>query len=243
MTIDQALFDQMMAQPVRAPGSRTIRPRHAATLILIRRGAGGPKVLMGHRRANLTFMGGKWVFPGGRVDRADYGAPAASELAPEQARRLAQNIARGCPSRLARGLAMAAIRETFEEAGLLLARPAPAVETGGPWRAFHAEGALPDLAALTFIARAVTPPYRPRRFDARFFLADAARLLRPERGEGDGELDEVAWIRLEETADLDLPAVTRFVLREVEARLERPDRPVTMLRLHHGAPKLDQLRD
>jgi 8-oxo-dGTP pyrophosphatase MutT (NUDIX family) len=181
------------------------------------------------------------VFPGGKVERADYGAAAASELAPDEARRLSLNIARGAPARLARGLAMAAIRETFEEAGLLLARPAAAVRTGGPWRAFHAHGALPDLAALNFIARAVTPPYRPRRFDARFFMADAVRLLRPDPCEACGELDELAWMGLDDTADLDLPAVTRFVLREVERRQKQPDLPVTVLRLHHGAPKLDQL--
>ena len=241
MTIDKALFDQMTAQPVRAPGSRTIRPSHAATLILLRHDLDGPKVLMGRRRENLTFMGGKWVFPGGKVDRADYGSLAATELEPKEARRLSLNIARNSPTKLARGLAMAAIRETFEEAGLLLAKPTTTMTAGGPWRAFHAQGALPDLAALSFIARAVTPPYRPRRFDTRFFLADAARLLRPEPCEVCGELETLAWIGLDETDEIDLPAVTRFVLRAVKLRQTQPALPVTTLRLHRGAPKVDQL--
>ncbi len=243
MTIEKALFDEMTAQPVRKPDAKLLRPRHAATLILIRRDEDGPKVLMGRRRANLTFMGGRWVFPGGRVDRSDYAAPAATELEPEEARRLTLALPRGCPVRLGRGLALAAVRETFEEAGLLLARPAPPRMRAGSWGPFLAKGALPDLAALTFIARAVTPPYRPRRFDARFFMADAGRLLSQERSEGDGELDEIAWLGMDDTGDLDLPSVTRFVLAQAKARLTDPNHPVTLARLKHGAPKLDQLRD
>jgi len=243
MHLEKALFDELTAQPTRAPGAKPLRPRHAATLILVRRDRDGPKVLMGQRRASLTFMGGKWVFPGGRVDRADYAAAAATDLNAEQERRLSLALNRGAPPRLGRALAMAAVRETFEEAGLLLARPAPPRPGAGAWRDFFAQGALPDLEALTFIARAVTPPYRPRRFDARFFMADADRLLSQERGADCGELDQIAWIGIDDTAGIDLPAVTRFVLSEARARLADPDRFPPMIRLRHGAPKLDQLRD
>ena len=243
MTLEQHLFDEMAAQPNRGGGEKAIRPKHAATVIIVKRDVKGPKVLMGRRRASLTFMGGRWVFPGGKVDRADYAAPAARELDPEQDRRLRLELNRGDPARLARALGMAAIRETFEEAGLLLAQSAPVQKSAGAWREFQAQGALPDLSALTFIARAVTPPYRARRFDARFFLADAGRLLDPERRGGSGELDEIAWIGIDETADIDLPAVTRFMLAEAKARLTDPDRPVPYVRLKHGAPNLDQLRD
>jgi 8-oxo-dGTP pyrophosphatase MutT (NUDIX family) len=128
---------------------------------------------------------------------------------------------------------MAAVRETFEEAGLLLARPAAASSRAGPWRDFFARGAAPDLDALDFVARAVTPPRSPKRFDARFFLADAARLLSLERSADCGELDEIAWLQLDEALALPLPSVTRFVLGELPLRLLDPTR---------GAPALSFLR-
>jgi 8-oxo-dGTP pyrophosphatase MutT (NUDIX family) len=211
------------------------RPKDAATLILTRSRRGRPEVLMGRRAPGHVFMASKWVFPGGRVERGDFGAAAASELRGADAARLAREV----PARRARALALAAVRETFEETGLLLAEPAPVVSVAGAWRAFRAEGALPDLAALAYIARAVTPPGRSRRFDARFFMADAAALLHPEPTAGCGELDEIAWIPLDETAALDLPAITRFVLGEVRARLEEPDRPLPFVRMVRGRHRVD----
>jgi 8-oxo-dGTP pyrophosphatase MutT (NUDIX family) len=144
------------------------------------------------------------------------------------------------PSR-ARGLALAAIRETWEEAGLLLARPVPARPAVAAWRDFLDRGLAPDLAALDLVARAVTPPGRARRFDARFFLADADRLAGLEPAAGDRELDEVAWIPLAQTSDLDLPAITRFVLGEVTARLTEPGRPVPFVRMVRGAHRVEPL--
>ncbi len=211
------------------------RPKDAATLILTRGGRGRAEVLMGRRAPGHVFMASKWVFPGGRIERGDFAAASASELPPPDLARLAREV----PVRRARALALAAVRETFEETGLLLAEPAPPVPAGGPWREFRAEGALPDLAALSYIARAVTPPGRSRRFDARFFMADAAALLHPEPTAGCGELDEIAWIRLDETAGLDLPAITRFVLGEVRARLEQPDRPLPFVRMVRGRHLID----
>jgi hypothetical protein len=89
----------------------------------------------------------------------------------------------------------------------------------GPWRDFLAHGVLPDLSAVNFIARAVTPPMVPKRFDARFFMADAERLVSLERQADCGELDEIAWFELEEALALDLPTVTEFVLKEIPLRL------------------------
>lgn len=212
------------------------RPKDAATLILTRRGAdGASEVLMGRRAPGHVFMASKWVFPGGRVERGDFNAAAAGDLPADAAARLTREV----PARRARALALAAVRETFEETGLLLAEPAPAASVAGSWRAFRAEGALPDLAALSYIARAVTPPGRTRRFDARFFQADAAALLHPEPTAGCGELDEIAWIPLDDTAALDLPAITRFVLGEVRARLDVPDRPLPFVRMVRGRHVID----
>jgi 8-oxo-dGTP pyrophosphatase MutT (NUDIX family) len=208
-----------------------LRPKDAATLILVRRDGGAPRVLMGRRAEGHVFMASKWVFPGGRIDRSDYRAPFATELKPETA----AAMARSTPPGRARALALTAVRETFEETGLLLARPAPARPAAGPWREFVARGALPDLAALDYVARAITPPGRSRRFDARFFMADAEHLvhLDPEPGV-EKELDEIAWLDLHDMGEIDLPQITRFVLGEVRARIEDPGRAIPMVRMVRG---------
>jgi 8-oxo-dGTP pyrophosphatase MutT (NUDIX family) len=231
-------FDDMPSAPiVAARPARLVRPRDAATLILVRRDGGEPRVLMGRRNGGHDFMPGKWVFPGGRIDRSDFLAPRANDLRPEVAARLGKTA----PPRRARALALTAIRETFEETGLLLARPSPPRPAVGPWREFVSQGALPDLEALDFVARAVTPPASPKRFDARFFLAEADRLISLERQADCGELDEIAWVDLNEALTLDLPSVTRFVLREIPLRLADPGRPVPSLRFQRGRQQLAHL--
>jgi len=205
-------------------------PKDAATLILTRGGADRAEVLMGRRAPGHVFMASKWVFPGGRIERADFAAASANELPRADAARLTREV----PARRARALALAAVRETFEETGLLLAEPAPSASIAGPWREFRAAGALPDLAALSYVARAITPPGRTRRFDARFFMADACALLHPEPTAGSGELDEIAWLPLSEARGLDLPAITRFVLAEVAERMNQPNRPLPFVRMVRG---------
>jgi len=186
--------------------------KDAATLILTRIRKGATEVLMGRRAPGHVFMASKWVFPGGRIDRSDFTAAAANELPAADMARLTREV----PARRARALALAAVRETFEETGLLLAAPAAIASVAGPWREFRAVGALPDLAALSYVARAITPPGRSRRFDARFFMADVQALLHPEPTAGSGELDEIA------------------VLGEVGERLARPDRPLPYVRMVRG---------
>ena len=216
---------------------RAVRPRDAATLIIVRRDEAEPKVMMGRRHGGHSFMPDKWVFPGGRIDRADFAAPHGTDLRPDVAARLAKTA----PLARARALAMAAVRETFEEVGLLLATPAPPRIGAGPWREFLALGAAPDLAALDFVARAVTPPSSPKRFDARFFMADAARLISLERQPDCGELDEIAWFGLDDALALNLPTVTRFVLRELPTRLVEPGLPAPSLRFMRGRQQLIHL--
>ena len=205
------------------------RPKDAATLILVR-GGGNAEVLMGRRAPGHVFMASKWVFPGGRIDRSDFTAASTNALSPADAARLEREM----PPRRARALALTAVRETFEETGLFLARPAPAASVAGPWREFRAASALPDLSALRYIARAITPPGRSRRFDARFFLARAEALLHPEPTAGSGELDEIAWLPLADALAQDIPAITRFVLGEVAERLITPDRPLPFVRMVRG---------
>lgn len=205
------------------------RPKDAATLIIVRRGQ-TLQVLMGRRAPGHVFMASKWVFPGGRIDRSDFTATSANDPHRQTAAVLGREM---LPHR-ARALMLTAIRETFEETGLLLAEAAPPATVAGPWREFRAAGALPNLAALRYVARAITPPGRTRRFDARFFMTDASALLSPEPTTGSGELDEIAWLPLADARALDLPAITRFVLGEVAERLEYPDRAIPFVRMVRG---------
>ena len=200
----------------------TMRPRDAATLILIDRSGVAPKVLMGRRHARHAFMPGKFVFPGGRVESYDGRMPVAAPLDPAVEARLGIGVRRPTPAR-ARALALAAIRETCEETGLLLGRriAEPPTVPNESWRAFAEAGVAPDLSALHFIARAITPPGRSRRFDARFFVADAESIA--HRIEGvvgpDAELDELVWIPVAEAKQLDLPTITHIVVEELARRI------------------------
>ncbi|MFD1191480.1 NUDIX hydrolase [Phenylobacterium conjunctum] len=211
---------------MRAPGTRAVRPRNAATLFIIRRDGPKARVLMGKRHGGHDFMANLWVFPGGRIDPSDYRAPYATDLKPDVAAKFERHLP---PSR-GRALALTAIRETFEEAGLLLAQSAEPRSGVGPWREFLAQGALPDLEALSIIYRAVTPPQLAKRFDTWFLMADAERLVSLERQADCGELEEIAWFELEEALELPLPMVTRQVIHETMARIEDPHRPIPFMR-------------
>jgi 8-oxo-dGTP pyrophosphatase MutT (NUDIX family) len=221
-----------------------IRPRDAATLILIDCSGRTPKVLLGRRHARHKFMPDKFVFPGGRVEPADRRMPSATPLHPRMQARLMQRVLRPSAAK-ARGYALAAIRETFEETGLLLgteagtkAGPTPAAP-GGLWRDYTAAGLQPDLAAMHFIARAITPPRRIRRYDSRFFAADAGAVA--HRLDGvvgpDAELVELVWVPLAEARHLDMPVITEIVLEELDSRIAagfRPDLPVPFYFARHG---------
>lgn len=215
---------------------RAVRPRDAATLILHREdGAGRPEVLMGRRHEGHRFMPGQWVFPGGRLDRADLTAPARP-FRPE----VAAALGRAAPPRRAHGLGIAAIRETFEETGLLLGVPdaeAARIRAAGPLAAFAQAGLLPALDQLDYVARAITPPYRPMRFHARFFLAPAAAAQGEARPSP--ELTEVAWVPLTEARRLDLPRITGVVLDVIERRLAGDDLRVPAFSHRHGKATVD----
>ena len=196
-----------------------MRPRDAATLILVDRSGPVPKVLLGKRHAGLKFMAGKYVFPGGRMEPGDGRLNVPTDLRPEVRAKVAAGTA---PAR-ARALGLAAIRETFEETGLLVGEPstAAAVRTrSAAWRAFFDHGVIPKLEALDFVARAITPPGRPRRFDARFFMADAGHIARAQGTvPAGGELLRPLWLTLSEARAAKVLPITKLILSEVEARL------------------------
>jgi 8-oxo-dGTP pyrophosphatase MutT (NUDIX family) len=227
-----------MTRPAPA-AARGRRPKDAATLILIDRSGAVPKVLLGKRHGGHAFMPDKFVFPGGRVEPHDRHVPVVGRLDPHIEDKLMRHVAR--PSRdKARALAVAAIREVFEETGLLVGRKVEdaRVPADGPVDAFAAAGVRPDLSQLHLIARAITPPGRPRRFDARFFAADAQLIVHQIDGvvHPEAELVELTWLPIEHARELDIPPVTKRVLTELEARVAAGfghDLPVPFYRVLH----------
>jgi 8-oxo-dGTP pyrophosphatase MutT (NUDIX family) len=198
-------------------------PRDAATLMLIDRSGPTPKVLLGRRHAGHKFMPGKFVFPGGRIEPLDRLMSAISELHPDAQKKLLERVAKP-DTDFARALALTAVRETAEETGLLLgvARDRPPVVPGEIWTEFAKASVHPDLGQIHFVARAVTPPRRPRRFDTRFLTADASAIAHKIEGVvgPDSELVELTWVPIEEATRLDMPTITGIVLEELLARVE-----------------------
>ncbi len=178
--------------------------RAAATIVLWRDHPQGAQVLMGMRGVAAVFMPSKYVFPGGGVDATDAGGSALA-LSDACRHRLTQHCPPGAPD--AGTLCAAAIRELTEETGLALVHPTP--------------------GSLQFIFRAITPPGRSRRFDARFFLANVASVTGDTQGfaAASTELSHLHWIGLEAARALDLPFITEVVLAEVGALLRGIDQP------------------
>jgi 8-oxo-dGTP pyrophosphatase MutT (NUDIX family) len=223
------------------PGAPNVAPRDAATLILLDRSGPSPKVLMGKRHHGHVFMPGKFVFPGGRVDAHDRLMPAGAPLDPRAEAKLMLHMRRATPAK-AQALALAAIRETFEETGLLLGqkRAEPPAAPPGPWQAFAEAKVHPDLSSIHFVARAITPPRRARRYDTRFFTADARAIAHRIEGKigPDAELVELVWVPLDGIKDhIELLAISEIVLGDLQARIAAGfahDLPVPFYRVLHG---------
>ena len=225
------------------------RPVDAATLILVDRTAATPKVLVGKRHDKVVFMPGKFVFPGGRVDKSDNRVPVAAPIPKPLEANLVKGSPKIAPSR-ARSLAVAAIREACEETGLCLGKkpdgPVPALS--GPWKPFTETNLLPDPSGLFLIARAITPPGRVRRYDTRFFTADASTIAHRVEGvvHADAELVELVWVELGSKPLADLHRMTQKVLDELGKRLStgplRHDAEVPFFRAEGGGMRRDILQ-
>jgi len=201
--------------------------RNASTVIVLRDKLTSPKVLMGQRGENAAFMPSKFVFPGGALDPVDSQVALTTPLAEPCMARLRKDA----DPDLAEPLVLAALREMWEETGLLLGHPdeaARALAAAQPedWRSYFEHGVLPGGEGMKFVFRAITPPGRPRRFDARFFLVDADRIVSDldDFSAASEELGRLQWIPLDEARSFDLPFITEVVLAEVEADLKEPDR-------------------
>lgn len=195
------------------------RPRDAATLMLLDRRGDDVLVLMGRRHSSHAFMPGKLVFPGGRTDPADSRIAVADRLPEPDEARLIATTSRASAAR-ARAIALSAIRETYEEAGLLIGRRMPFATNKPDWQGFVDHEVQPTLEPLRFIARAITPPGRVRRFDTRFLSAwrESVAVELPDGGPTN-ELEALVWLPLEEAKQADVPAITRTVLEELQQRL------------------------
>ncbi|MEC9330749.1 MAG: NUDIX hydrolase [Pseudomonadota bacterium] len=211
--------------PIRGSGDPPVRPRDASSLIVTRKRGSKLYVLMGRRNSAARFMPGVFVFPGGAVSAADSQMKPATELDPAYTNLM--GVSHSHPR--ARALALTAIRETWEETGMLLGvsgefkgRPAP------PWQSIVKLGMVPDLQHLRYVGRAITPSFSKIRFHARFFMVDAAWLS--GNLQGDGELVEIGWWNVDQLAALEMRNITRFMLERAIAlsRGEADDRPTPL---------------
>ncbi len=211
------------------------RPKDAATVIIWRSGPDGFEVLMGERHKAHRFMPQRYVFPGGRVDPHDARVRSATDPTPIVATQLSRTTTPG----RARSIAVAAVRETFEEAGLIIGAPDPMKHRPAPrgWEGFFRSGFAPALHHLQYIARAVTPPVRPIRFDARFFMVPASEVLGDVRGSG--ELQNLDWIPIRKTGKYELAMVTRRVLEYAEQLLQEPLKPSPEQKIPYFKPSPD----
>lgn len=226
-------------------GMNDIPVRDAATVIILRDIGDVPHILMGQRGKSAAFMPSKFVFPGGAVDDADGALDLTGDLDPECLARLRKEA----DFSRAPALVTAAIREAWEETGLRFARPHasgdPAPKIAFPdWNGFSATGTRPSATGFTFVFRAITPPGRPRRFDARFFMVSADHILGDpdDFSAASDELSHLQWVAMPEIRKLDLPFITEVVLAEVRGLLANGNRPESVPFFYHGVTASEFLR-
>lgn len=198
--------------------------RDAATVIALRQIDGVPHVLMGQRGKNAAFMPDKFVFPGGAVDPEDAQVELAAPVAPQCHARLTYRA----PEALAGDVVAAAIRELWEETGLIIGQQGRwQYAPPAPWKGYSETGHVPTGEGLHFVFRAITPPGRSRRFDARFFVADASLIQNDpdDFSNAEDELRYLQWLSLDAARALNLAFITEIVLSELQ-RILRDGFPV-----------------
>ena len=206
-----------------------VKPRDAASLAIHRRRRTHHELPMGRRGSRARFKPGVYVYPGGVLERSDYAARPAAHLHGEVLPKLA--VARS--HNKADTLAMAAVREAFEEAGLICGVPG---DVGGvahtTWNHLRERELSPNLSLLQFIGRAITPSYQPLRFHARFFSIESEHLSGNIKG--DGELEDLQWIRIDRTEGLELMIVQEMVLHTLARLVAGDNAPAQRLVVRHG---------
>jgi 8-oxo-dGTP pyrophosphatase MutT (NUDIX family) len=197
-----------LAKELKAKRYPNVRPRDAATLLVLDTSGSQPKLLMGQRHHGLKFMPGKFVFPGGRVEPKDYLAGTGARMNEVIRAKLLLHLSGTSHPQRAHALLHAALRETEEETGIVIGNGART----GPGNA------SPDFEGFSLLARAITPAGRPRRFDTRFFVVSADRIA-SRTAILDGEFTAVEWFTLDEARGQDLASITRMILEDLDTRL------------------------
>lgn len=201
----------------RIPG---VKPRDAASLILIDRSARHLRVLMGRRGSGHVFMPDIYVFPGGRRDARDHALPFGADLHPLVLEKLLAGTSARMTASRARALALAALRELHEETGLATATA--------------------DLSRLRYVARAITPPGNVRRYDTRSFAAFSDEIPFDMAHLGDSnELQDVRWLDIAALSGLKLARITQAVLEDVQNLMSVDPSlpfgtPVSFYSMRHG---------
>ncbi len=213
---------------LRAELPRAVRPKLASTIVLTAGSRSDPKILMGQRARRHDFMPSVFVFPGGRVDRADSYAPYVGDLTPRTERILEAAYS----PRRARALVLASIRETWEETGLMLGRRenwSKNLKHEG-WDAFREAGFVPDLGDIEVFGRAVTPPHRHKRFDTWFFIK---HLGEDTLDISDSvELLNVGWFSWDDIKDLKTARATDMMLAVLRQYLAQSKPPASIFYSH-----------
>ncbi len=185
------------------------RPLDAAALLLIDRSGSVPKVLVGKRGKRHAFMPDMYVFPGGRRDATDWRVPLAAPLLPEVEARLIRNTPARFRTATARALAVTAAREMMEEASVSLTPPGLTVPL------------MPDVSRFRFLARAITPPGRSRRFDTRFFTCFTDEIgADPASARDSDELHDLTWLPVNAPDQVALPRITQVILADLAEALD-----------------------
>ena len=201
--------------------------KNAATVVIRREIYGKPHILMGQRGRNAVFMPNKFVFPGGAIDQNDGDVDLALQLDKKLQEQLLYDSMDVAPNAIIAG----AIREVWEETGLRIIGEEPISsikkERFDQWESFFSKGFLPNPSGLEFFFRAITPPGRPRRFDARFFICNSSEISGnlDDFSNAGTQLKHLQWISLEKVKDLELPFITEIVLAEVASREIRGPNP------------------
>ena len=216
---------------------RAPRPRIASTLVLSCGPKDNLKILMGQRSSRHDFMPSVYVFPGGRVDRADSYAPYAHDLSARTQRILESAY----NPRKARAVALASIRETWEETGLMLGTPTSSQRNinHASYDDFRKAGQMPDLSGIEVFGRAVTPPHRHKRFDAWFFVKHMGDIAPPPTYDSQ-ELLNVDWFDFKQIEQLETQRATTMMLDVLKRYLaaDKPPQDIFYSKAVHGVFKM-----
>ena len=199
-------------------------PQDASSLIIIDDQGPSSRFLMGLRNKNLSFMPNKYVFPGGKVETDDLNLTTIDDLSKRDKLLLSMKTSTAICEQMIRGLALAAIRETYEETGNIVGKPNinEHIPQNSSWNAFYSQNVIPSLSFVKFCGRAITPENNVRRYDTRFFCTHAKYIAKSTLFRA-GEFDHIKWLTFQQTLQYPLPNITRNILQKVYEGLYQGD--------------------